>query len=298
VIAPTFDTGIKYRDVTYDCADPATEDADISFDVGGVKWDPPLPGTWAEQHKPTFSSTAYVIVSGGDDLCPPPGRYDIGTVTWNIVGGTPITTSKQVDMSALKGVLDVLASNFLKQGQVCRGTPPGNLITTFTTATSTACCNGCADTTSGKKEKISGGGTLGLGSYACDFPFAGIPYVATVNVAINFTASITVTVSGTFVCNNLSQVCGNVSATGQVGGGVSVTVGHPKLLYASLTLQAAALSGSGTFCLNVDGSHTGTAQVCVGKVSVVGTVRLLGGAKFAVNVPLSSGTYCTPAVAF
>lgn len=82
VVKPAYSTGKKQRTVTFDCPPYSKlETNDITYTVGTVQWDPTLPGTITN----TFSSTAYVNVTSSDtNLCPSPGRVDIGTVTWNL----------------------------------------------------------------------------------------------------------------------------------------------------------------------------------------------------------------------
>jgi hypothetical protein len=92
IIAPTFDAGSKHRVISYNCpcpssapnACPTSETAPIKFDVSPVGWEDPLPSKWTSEG--SFVHTAYVDVTGGDPLCPPPGRYPFGSVTW-VVGG-------------------------------------------------------------------------------------------------------------------------------------------------------------------------------------------------------------------
>ena len=89
------------------------------------------------------------------------------------------------------------------------------------------------------KIKGSAGGSFDVGSIACDFPFLGIPYVATLNVTFNAGLSGSLTISGETTCSN-SQFCGSLNPNLTVGGGVSGILIHKALARAALTLQTSA----------------------------------------------------------
>ncbi|MCD6049808.1 MAG: hypothetical protein K0Q55_1211 [Verrucomicrobia bacterium] len=82
VVPPIYQEGQKQRTVTYDCptTNAPVEYGGISYTVGSVQWDPPLPSALTN----TFTSTAYVTVTSGDTNCPSPGRVDIGSATWTV----------------------------------------------------------------------------------------------------------------------------------------------------------------------------------------------------------------------
>jgi len=78
-VAPDYADGQKETHDDYDCGNSVYNYASISFSVGGVQWDPPLPGSLTN----SFTSTAYVNVTSSDpDLCESPGRVNIGSCTW------------------------------------------------------------------------------------------------------------------------------------------------------------------------------------------------------------------------
>ena len=87
VVAPTFAGGKKARVAWYDCSTNLNyQYGGITYSVGAVQWDPPLPGTFGVQHVPYFSSSAYVDVASSDtNLCASPGRWYIGSCTWRVV---------------------------------------------------------------------------------------------------------------------------------------------------------------------------------------------------------------------
>jgi hypothetical protein len=83
IVAPVYSpTNIWQQTGTYDCStNVSTNTENITYSVGSVQWDPPLPGTITG----TFSSTAYVNVTSSDTTnCPSPGQVNLGTVTWTL----------------------------------------------------------------------------------------------------------------------------------------------------------------------------------------------------------------------
>ena len=95
VIPPTFGGGRKARVAWYDCSTNLNyQYGGITYSVGAVQWDPPLPGTFGVQHVPYFSSWAYVDVTSSDtNLCASPGRWYIGSCTWAVVDASIHLTS-------------------------------------------------------------------------------------------------------------------------------------------------------------------------------------------------------------
>jgi hypothetical protein len=89
VVVPIYQNGQKETHEDYDCNNAVYHYAGISYSVGSVQWDPPLPGAFASVHKPSFTSQAYVNVTSSDtNRCPNPGRVDIGDpVTWAVIDG-------------------------------------------------------------------------------------------------------------------------------------------------------------------------------------------------------------------
>jgi hypothetical protein len=82
VVPPAYNQGQKQRDGTYDCTNTVNSETNsISYSVGGVQWDPPLPGTLTND----FTSCAYVTVTSSDtNLCPSPGAVLVGCATWKV----------------------------------------------------------------------------------------------------------------------------------------------------------------------------------------------------------------------
>jgi len=79
VVPPAYQAGQKETHTDYDCQSTVYQYAGISYSVGSVQWDPPLPGALTS----AFSSTAYVNVTSSDPaLCPSPGRVNIGSCSW------------------------------------------------------------------------------------------------------------------------------------------------------------------------------------------------------------------------
>lgn len=149
VTVPTYSTGSKSRTGTYDCTNTVAgpENADITFTVSAVQWDPALPATFTSQHLnghtfAPFTSTAYVTVtSDAQDLCAAPGtagRVDIGSCTWVVSDyALRANASPQVDYLPEWGTfLANLTAGYYDVGSVSLGSQ----ITL--SADNTWCCDG------------------------------------------------------------------------------------------------------------------------------------------------------------
>ena len=84
VTPPNYGVGQKERQKTWDCSPATTDYAGISYSVGSVYWDPPLPSKFDPTNCPVFLSVAYVNVTSTDPLCPSPGAVGFGCCQWLI----------------------------------------------------------------------------------------------------------------------------------------------------------------------------------------------------------------------
>jgi hypothetical protein len=83
VVAPIYQNGQKETHTSYDCTNTIFQYAGISYTVGDVKWDPD-PTNFPTVLTNTFTANAYAMVTSSDtNMCPSPGRFNIGTCTWN-----------------------------------------------------------------------------------------------------------------------------------------------------------------------------------------------------------------------
>jgi len=86
VTPPIYQDGQKETHTSYDCTNTTYQYADISYTVGVVKWNPDT-ANWPKALTSTFTATAYATVTSSDtNMCPGPGRFTIGTCTWNVGG--------------------------------------------------------------------------------------------------------------------------------------------------------------------------------------------------------------------
>jgi hypothetical protein len=85
VVAPIYQDGQKETHTSYDCTNTTYQYAGISYTVDAVKWNPDTTN-WPTIVTNTFSATAYVNVTSSDtNMCPSPGRVNIGGCTWNAI---------------------------------------------------------------------------------------------------------------------------------------------------------------------------------------------------------------------
>jgi hypothetical protein len=169
VVPPSYDVGVKHRGITHTDCSSTTETAPITYSVSDVQWDPVLPTAWTDSHKPNFQSTAYVIVSSADPLCPSPGRIDIGTVTWNVVNTNRelfMTISPGAAVQFLLGVIGTINSATKVVG--CQATNP-SMSGTITLYRSHMCCS-C---TSGPYMRSSAEGQISASWREIDCPIPG-----------------------------------------------------------------------------------------------------------------------------
>ncbi|HRY31689.1 MAG TPA: hypothetical protein P5531_01850 [Bacteroidales bacterium] len=111
------------------------------------------------------------------------------------------------------------------------------------------------------------------GEFACDFPFFGIPYIASANVSLS--AGICGGVSANYEtgCSE-KKLCFSISPEVTVGGGISGTVLNGSVLKASLQVVATSSVPDLQVCFGTDDPPKGSGNYCV-KLDVVGEVKLI-----------------------
>ena len=292
--SPQYCCGSKHQDTTYDCSPTTTVYAGISYTVDPVQWDPPIPSKFGILNSPQFQSTAYVNVWSGDPLCPDPGRVNLGTCTWSI-SGIPTTTTITIDGSALSKFTGLMGS--VMQGACTGGLDPSKITISFSETDTPIACD-CVNGPVKTKVKMQGSGTQSFGSFQCDWPFLGVPYVASVNVTVGGSLGLQYSINGEGnPCNGHFTICGSVTLQGSANGGISAIIGSRKIIYVSGTIQF-SVSGGGQICYDSDtGNIKGTAKGCSDKVDLVGKVVLFGGfsASYTANI---AGPICTPDIQF
>lgn len=122
--------------------------------------------------------------------------------------------------------------------------------------------------------------------YQCDFPFYGIPYVASLNfrIMINVGASLSLGNIKT-TCDGVDD-CVNIGITGSLGGGVSGTLLGGKLLDASLMIVGTITPDPIEYCYP-SGATKCLGNICA-KADIVGTITTLSFITTSVTVNVVS----------
>jgi len=292
VVPPIYEPGLKEKETDYDYCNPTYDYANITYTVGNVQWDPPLPGTFTSANLPSFSSQAYVNVTSSDTAnCPSPGRVNVGSpVTWNVLN-TNVTVYVKFNPSALETALDAV-EDVTGEADLCKSKQIStNAEAEFEIDETPVCC----DNIPGLKIEVSGSLNWNLGSITCNFPYAGIPHIASVNLVLTAEASLDASISGETECGE-GQVCGSVGGTFTIGGGLGVNVGD-DFINVTLTIQCAS-TVTGQICCSNTGSLSGSVTACSGVISLKGNISLFDGWEdIGLNIPLSSGV-CLPTLNF
>jgi len=110
-------------------------------------------------------------------------------------------------------------------------------------------------------------------TYTCDFPFYGIPYVASLNFRIMAGVGASLSLGNIKTTCDGVDVCYSLGVTGTVGGGVSGTILGGKLLDASLMLVGSITPDPIEYCMP-SGATKCLGNICV-KADIVGTVTTL-----------------------
>ncbi|NTW33543.1 MAG: hypothetical protein HGB12_13130 [Bacteroidetes bacterium] len=175
-------------------------------------------------------------------------------------------------------------------GGVSPCTPSGSFIPSGSVILSNfkQCCPASGCVIPGKK--VTGGVTWGYGA-TCQFPILGCPYIASIDLVVSGGASIDLNVSGETSCSNFN-ICGNVSATAFIGGGIGYTM---LFGFASGNIQLVinGISVNCSYCFEPPPAQ-GKASITLGSGSITGTAQELWGLiSHNINYPLWSG-WTTP----
>ncbi len=122
--------------------------------------------------------------------------------------------------------------------------------------------------------------------YQCDFPFYGIPYIASLNFRINASVGAILSLGNIKTTCEGVDVCYSLGVTASVGGGVSGTILGGKLFDASLMIVGTIIPDPVEYCIP-SGKTKMVGNICV-KADIVGTVTTLSFFTTAVNVNLIS----------
>jgi hypothetical protein len=153
--------------------------------------------------------------------------------------------------------------------------PSGSLTVSFT--------NDCCDDSVTDLRKFAGNVSWDAGSISCDWPFVGIPYVASANVTVNGGFGVTINANDTEDCDG-NELCFDGNPDFTIGGGISATAGF-GVIRVSCTLQTGA-SVNVTYCVD---SGFDSPSACIGQIKVVGTASFLSAADKAIEYVIYSG---------
>ncbi len=129
----------------------------------------------------------------------------------------------------------------------------------------------------------------------CKFPIYGCPYVASLDAVVSASANASIGVDATTQCKE-TKVCGNVSASANIGGGLGFTFAAGAIS-GDLQLVIKGIGIDGSYCFSPPPAK-GEVKLTIGAGSVVGTVETLWGlTSHSVDYPLWSG-YTSPPFEF
>lgn len=139
---------------------------------------------------------------------------------------------------------------------------------------SNKCCKD-GGTCDGVTGNVKVTGSVGVtGGIECNFPFAGIPYIASLDARLGVNASGTVSLEYEYNCAN-HNVCFELKPSASIYGGIAGRVLGGVLLDAALVIVASAEVKDGLkWCTG--NSPPSTAQLC-GNIAVEGSVVFLSG---------------------
>lgn len=154
------------------------------------------------------------------------------------------------------------------------------------------CCPGNGGVIDGNKWSGNVSWEYGI---KCKFPIFGCPYVASLDAVVSASANVSIGVDATSKCQ-ATQICGSVSASGNIGGGLGFTFGA-GIISGDLQLVIKGIGVDGSYCFTPPPAK-GEAKITLGAGSVVGTVETLWGlTSHSVDYPLWSG-YTSPPFEF
>ncbi|HRY31770.1 MAG TPA: hypothetical protein P5531_02265 [Bacteroidales bacterium] len=193
--------------------------------------------------------------------------------------GFPIKYMEKLNeaMTTMNNLLELINEGIATKVSLCAADAPSWSIG-YNYSTGLMCCpdkSPCVDSAYSVSLNvgISGGIT-------CDFPFYGVPYIASLNVRVVAGAGATLT--GTFktICDG-GEICLALGVSGTLGGGLSGTVLGKAALDASLILQGTLSAEPVKLCIYPAVTLSGSSQVCfqadlVGSITLISLINISG----------------------
>lgn len=261
----------------------------ISYSFSGLTYNPAPPTSSSAPG--TYVSDCFITVTSSDtNDCPAPGNIDYGNVTWNILN-TNVTTYVHLSPSALEDALDAV-EDVTGEANLCKAEKIStNADVVFEIDKTPICCSNAP----GTKIEVSGNLSWNLGSITCNFPYAGVPHIASINLVLTASASLDASISGETECGE-GSICGSVGGNLTIGGGLGVNTGF-DFVDVTLTIQCAS-TVTGQICCDESGNLSGSVTACSGAISLDGNISLFDGwIDTGLTLQLSSGV-CLPSLNF
>ncbi len=221
---------------------------------------------------------SYISTHNASFGCAGSGIYQISltAVDENITNEVGVQLPPDIlslDQQFIEKIEDALEKlfKFIKSSEIIPCEPEFSVSNNISAAVGMKCCN-TNDVCTKANYKISFN-PQACGSLECNFPFFGIPYLASVNVAIS--SSICSGVAATYEtgCEE-TPLCFSMSPQASIGGGISGTVLSGAAFSASTQVVGSLSVPDLQICYGSADPPKGTGNYCV-KLDVVGEVKLL-----------------------
>lgn len=237
-----------------------------------IKFDPPQVPTQNDyQYNTTVTLSASGCVGGEDVTCDVTvNAVNEGFVS-SFVLGFPVKYMEKLDKAFTKinGILELMNEGIATKIPLCAPDPPGWSYQ-YKYSEGLMCCpenDPCPDS--------AYSGSLGCklqGGITCDFPFYGVPYIASINVRVQAQLALSITGNYKTLCNGF-ELCVPLGITGAISGGFSATIFAKAGMDASLVLRGTATAEPVKVCISPTLKIEGSTKVCT-NVDIVGTVTL------------------------
>jgi len=176
----------------------------------------------------------------------------------------------EIDYDGLIEACDFLLGALSKLPGPCSSSLGGDALSIEGSSTDFTLC--CPEPVCIKDGKKYSGSLIYNPDISCDFPFAGVPYLASVNIYLTAGVSATFSVDGIVTTCTGHKMCVSISASVSGGGGVSLTVLGGNALSASLALILTLEAPVVEYCYPAN-TWDIMGQPCV-QVDLVGEVTL------------------------
>ncbi len=195
----------------------------------------------------------------------PPDSITLGSATAKVQVTLNETQLDKITID-FSQLFEILKTGLPGSQPVCSG--PGSFSGSVSVSLFDKCCEGYVRT---NLRRYSGAASVSLGSCQryWDVPDLSIPHVVGLQATFGGSAAVEYSVDVEERCVGGIQLCGNLSISGTVNGGLSVQAAD-GVLRASGLLEASGITGRGGWCYD-DGI---SGEMCVGRLDAVITVNV------------------------